>query len=52
VDAVVADPQTTALGMIQPSPNGGPGLVALPLSFDGARTRFDTAAPSLSAGSR
>jgi crotonobetainyl-CoA:carnitine CoA-transferase CaiB-like acyl-CoA transferase len=52
VDAVLADPQTTALGMIQPSPDGGPGLVALPLSFDGARTRFDTAAPPLSAGSR
>jgi crotonobetainyl-CoA:carnitine CoA-transferase CaiB-like acyl-CoA transferase len=34
---VVAHPQTRALEMIQPSPDGALSLVGLPLSFDGRR---------------
>jgi crotonobetainyl-CoA:carnitine CoA-transferase CaiB-like acyl-CoA transferase len=44
---VVADPQTTALGMIQRKPGSALGLVGLPLSFDGERPPFEKAAPEL-----
>jgi crotonobetainyl-CoA:carnitine CoA-transferase CaiB-like acyl-CoA transferase len=37
LDQVLAHPQTRALGMIQPTPDGAMQLLALPLSFDGAR---------------
>jgi crotonobetainyl-CoA:carnitine CoA-transferase CaiB-like acyl-CoA transferase len=47
VDQVVEDPQTTALGLIQPSPDGILKLVGMPLSFDGARSPFERRAPAL-----
>jgi crotonobetainyl-CoA:carnitine CoA-transferase CaiB-like acyl-CoA transferase len=52
VDQVVADPQTTALGIIQelattPSTRIPLSLVGLPLSFDGVRPPFAKAAPAL-----
>ncbi len=37
LDQVLAHPQTQALGMRQPTPDGAMQLMALPLSFDGAR---------------
>jgi crotonobetainyl-CoA:carnitine CoA-transferase CaiB-like acyl-CoA transferase len=46
-DQVVADPQTVALGIIQPSPSGNTKLVGMPLSFDGERPEFDRGAPGL-----
>src|SRR5437660_4339791 len=47
LDQVVADPPTTALGIIQRCPNSNLALVGLPLSFDGARPPFDKPAPAL-----
>jgi crotonobetainyl-CoA:carnitine CoA-transferase CaiB-like acyl-CoA transferase len=47
LDQVVADAQTTALGIIQRCPNSNLALVGLPLSFDGARPPFDKQAPAL-----
>ena len=52
VDQVVADPQTTALGIIQelaatPSTQIPLSLVGLPLTFDGVRPPFAKAAPAL-----
>jgi crotonobetainyl-CoA:carnitine CoA-transferase CaiB-like acyl-CoA transferase len=52
VDQVVADPQTTALGIIQQLATADPAraplsLVGLPLSFDGVRPPFAKRAPSL-----
>ncbi|HZT87264.1 MAG TPA: CoA transferase [Stellaceae bacterium] len=47
LDQVVADPQTAALGMIQPMPGGSLPLVGLPLSFDGLRPSFVKRAPAL-----
>jgi crotonobetainyl-CoA:carnitine CoA-transferase CaiB-like acyl-CoA transferase len=49
LDAVVGDPQTAALGIIQEPPVGAaaPPLVGLPLSFDGVRPRFTKPAPLL-----
>jgi crotonobetainyl-CoA:carnitine CoA-transferase CaiB-like acyl-CoA transferase len=49
VDQVVADAQTEALGIIQPSPDGAMRLMGLPLSFDGARPAFRRRPPSLGA---
>ena len=34
---MMADPQTVAMGMVEPGLGGGPALAALPLSFDGVR---------------
>jgi crotonobetainyl-CoA:carnitine CoA-transferase CaiB-like acyl-CoA transferase len=47
VDAVADDPQTLALGMVQPSKDGT--LVGLPMSFDGVRPPLRHAAPALGA---
>jgi crotonobetainyl-CoA:carnitine CoA-transferase CaiB-like acyl-CoA transferase len=47
VDRVVADAQTSALGMIQRLPGSLLSLVGLPLSFDGNRPAFAKAAPTL-----
>ena len=48
---VLADAQTTALGIVQQPPEtpagGAPTLVGLPLSLDGARPPFSKAAPLL-----
>jgi len=49
VDQVVADAQTEALGIIQPSPDGAMRLMGLPLSFDGARPAFRRRPPALGA---
>ena len=45
----VAHPQAVALDMIQPVPGDDFSLVALPLSFDGARPRIRRAPPKLGA---
>jgi len=47
VDQVLAHPQTQALGMLQPSPDGCLTLMGLPLSFNGERPPFRRAAPQL-----
>jgi crotonobetainyl-CoA:carnitine CoA-transferase CaiB-like acyl-CoA transferase len=47
MDQVVADPQTLALGILQPSPDGALRLIGLPLSFDGQRPPFERKAPGL-----
>lgn len=47
LDQVVADPQTTALGMIQRRAGSELALLGLPLSFDGVRPAFAKAAPAL-----
>jgi crotonobetainyl-CoA:carnitine CoA-transferase CaiB-like acyl-CoA transferase len=46
---VLAHPQTSALGMLQPSPDGQITLLGLPLSFDGERPPFRTSPPVLGA---
>ena len=46
---VIEHPQTHALGMLQPTPDGKMSLVALPLRFDGMRPQVRTAAPELGA---
>jgi crotonobetainyl-CoA:carnitine CoA-transferase CaiB-like acyl-CoA transferase len=47
IDQVVAHPQTAALGMLQPSPDGSITLLGLPLSFDGKRPEFRRMPPTL-----
>jgi crotonobetainyl-CoA:carnitine CoA-transferase CaiB-like acyl-CoA transferase len=47
IDAVVADAQTAALGIIQKAPASTLTLVGLPLSFDGVRPPFRKPAPRL-----
>ena len=47
LDQVVAHPQTTALGILQTSPDGNLRTIGLPLSFDGVRPGYETAAPGL-----
>lgn len=47
LDQVVAHPQTEALGILQTSPDGTLRTIGLPLSFDGARPAYETAAPGL-----
>lgn len=46
---VLDHPQTAALGMLQPSPDGDITLIGLPLSFDGARPPFRRSPPALGA---
>jgi crotonobetainyl-CoA:carnitine CoA-transferase CaiB-like acyl-CoA transferase len=46
---VIAHPQTEALGMLQPTPDGTMKLVASPLRFDGARPQIRAPAPDLGA---
>jgi crotonobetainyl-CoA:carnitine CoA-transferase CaiB-like acyl-CoA transferase len=49
IDQVLAHPQTQALGMLQPSPDGKITLLGLPLSFDGVRPAFRSPPPGLGA---
>jgi crotonobetainyl-CoA:carnitine CoA-transferase CaiB-like acyl-CoA transferase len=46
---VLGHPQTTALGMLQQSPQGDITLLGLPISFDGARPPFRRSPPALGA---
>ena len=47
IDDVLAHPQTTALGMMQESPDRRITLLGLPLSFDGVRPAFRKEPPAL-----
>ena len=47
IDQVASHPQTAALGMLAPAMPGGPRLVGMPLSFDGARPRAEGGPPGL-----
>lgn len=49
VAEVLDHPQTKALGMLQPSPDGAIALLGLPVSFDGARPAFRKPPPALGA---
>jgi formyl-CoA transferase len=49
IPEVLAEPQTRALGMVQPVPNEDFSLVAMPLSFNGERPRMAGPAPRLGA---
>ena len=49
IPEVLAEPQTQALGMVQPVPNEDFSLVAMPLSFNGERPRMAGPAPRLGA---
>jgi len=49
IPEVLEEPQTQALGMVQPVPGEDFSLVALPLSFDGVRPRMGAGAPRLGA---
>lgn len=44
---VIAHPQTTALGMLEPTPDGSMTLVSSPLRFNGERPRIRSAAPAV-----
>jgi crotonobetainyl-CoA:carnitine CoA-transferase CaiB-like acyl-CoA transferase len=46
---VLAHPQTKALAMLQPSPDGAIELLGLPISFDGVRPPFRRSPPALGA---
>jgi len=46
---VLEHPQTKALGMLQPSPDGNITLLGLPVSFDGERPGFRVSPPKLGA---
>lgn len=45
--AVVAEPQTAAIGMVEEVPGAELGLMGLPLSFDGVRPAMRRRAPTL-----
>lgn len=47
VDQVAKHPQTEAVGMLEPAVPGGPRLVGIPISLDGARPRGDGSSPGL-----
>ena len=47
IDQVVGHPQTEALGMLQPTPDGRMTLMGLPLSFDGTRPPMRRGPPDL-----
>ena len=47
IPEVLAEPQTAAMGMLQPIPGEDFSLVGIPLSFDGARPRIQAGAPRL-----
>jgi len=49
LDEALAHPQTEALGMLQPTPDGAMRLMALPLSFDGTRPAMQTGPVTLGA---
>lgn len=52
IDQVLAHPQTAALGMLQPSPDGRFALMGMPVSFDGVRPPFRRAPPGLGADTK
>lgn len=47
IEQVVKAPQTVALGIVQSGPEGSFPTVGLPLTFDGERPAYRTAAPTL-----
>jgi formyl-CoA transferase len=47
IPEVLAEPQTAAMGMLQPVPGEDFSLVAMPISFDGERPRIRHGAPRL-----
>jgi crotonobetainyl-CoA:carnitine CoA-transferase CaiB-like acyl-CoA transferase len=47
IDEVLAHPQSKAVGMLQPAPDGGVALMGVPLQFDGERPPFRRKAPEL-----
>lgn len=47
LDQALGHPQTTALGMVQQTPDGSVSLLGLPLSFDGARPALRKPPPNL-----
>ena len=47
IDTVVHDEHTKALGIFQSSPDGNGNICGLPLSFNGIRPAFESAAPKL-----
>ncbi|MES2562539.1 MAG: CoA transferase [Pseudomonadota bacterium] len=47
IDQVLNDPQTQALGIVQPGPEGALPTLGVPLRFDGVRPAYERAAPSL-----
>ena len=47
IDTVVRDEHTKALGIFQSSPDGNGNICGLPLSFNGIRPAFESAAPKL-----
>ncbi|MCC6887669.1 MAG: CoA transferase [Hyphomicrobiales bacterium] len=49
IDQVLEHPQTKALGILQPSPQGDITLLGLPISIDGVRPAFRRAPPVLGA---
>jgi crotonobetainyl-CoA:carnitine CoA-transferase CaiB-like acyl-CoA transferase len=49
---VLEHPQTKALGMLQPGPQGDITLLGLPISFDGTRPAFRRSPPALGAHTR
>jgi formyl-CoA transferase len=49
VDEVLAHPQTEAVDLLQPTPDGALKLTGLPLSFDGERPPLRHPAPDLGA---
>jgi crotonobetainyl-CoA:carnitine CoA-transferase CaiB-like acyl-CoA transferase len=44
---VLDHPQSQALGMLQPAPDGGLSLMGLPISFNGERPPLRSSAPKL-----
>lgn len=47
IEQVVTDPQTLALGILQQGPEGAFPTVGLPLTYDGERPPYRTAAPTI-----
>jgi crotonobetainyl-CoA:carnitine CoA-transferase CaiB-like acyl-CoA transferase len=47
LDEVLAQPQSEALGMLQPAPDGGMRLMGIPLQFDGERPPYRRSPPKL-----
>jgi crotonobetainyl-CoA:carnitine CoA-transferase CaiB-like acyl-CoA transferase len=47
IPEVLAEPQTAAIGMLQPVPGEDFSLMSMPLSFDGERPRIRHGAPRL-----
>lgn len=50
VSEVLAHPQTRALGIVKPVPEGTMSLMGLPLRFDGERPPMRSSAPTLGSG--